>query len=496
VALPARSNLLVILLAATVCALVNPGNFGTIDTARRWQSARWIRLGEPAVTAEDARSGFGLPGRNGALHPWYGVGQSLVILPLDALVDATVAPALRRAGFDPVRQRQGAELTIAFLMQFVLTACVLLLARRVVFSFGFGSVAATAGALSLLFATTCLAYVQCAQENLLLLALALAALAAVRRWQEEARGVWAMLAGAACGFAMLVRLPSALEAAAFAAFALTAGTKRVRFLAWFAPPVLAALLVDRWYHWIRFGEVFSTYIGIFGRVGRPPGQPASFPFSYPFLDGFLGTFFSPDKSVLLFDPLLIVTAVLAAWRWRRMDRDLRRLLVCLLALLVAYAATYARYFNFGGDTAWGHRFAVLPAQLLCLFAAPLLLARGRSALWALAVAAVALQVGSTVISPNAEIAQREMGDRHGVLWNRAVNLAQIAVHREDPQRFRGIPVEWRTVAYLPFQLRAQFPRLAAWAMAVWTGLLLLLPVLTGALWREARREDAHGGARA
>jgi hypothetical protein len=289
-----------------------------------------------------------------------------------------------------------------------------------------------------------------------------------------------------------VRLPSLLETGVFAAFTIAAGTNPKRFLAWFAPPVVGALLLDRWYQWHRFGELFSTYIGIFGRLNRAPDQPASFPFSYPFWKGFLGTFFSPDKSVLLFDPLLIVVLLLAVRNWRSLDRALRVLLVCLTLLLAAYAACYARYYDFGGDVAWGHRFVLLPVQLLCLFAVPLLFQRRWPALWGVVFASVILQAASTVISPNVEVMQRSLGVRHGVLWNRAVNLAQIATNSEAPQRFTGIPVEWRTLTYFPFQLRLRFPRLAVWGMAGWAALFLSLPVLISALWLQARREDPGG----
>jgi hypothetical protein len=125
------------LLAIIVCALLNPGNFGTIDTARRWQVARSIRLGEPAVTPDDVCQNFGIPGRNGVLQAWYGIGQSLLLLPIDALVDVTVSPLLYRSGLTSTDRKQIAALTIAFLMQTFLTACVLLLARQVLLTFGF-----------------------------------------------------------------------------------------------------------------------------------------------------------------------------------------------------------------------------------------------------------------------------------------------------------------------------------------------------------------------
>jgi len=486
---PTRIILLFVLLAIIVCALVNPGNFGSIDTARRWQVARSIRSGEPAVTPADEQQGFGIPGRNGLPQAWYGIGQSLLLLPIDALVDVTVARLLYHSGLPPGRRMQIAELMIAFIMQAFLTACVLLLARYVLLAFGFGDTIAVVGSLALLFATTCLQYVQCAEENELLLALALAALASILVWHQQQRGRWALLAGMACGFAILVRLTSLLETCIFALFAIAAGRKTKSFAAWFLPPVAGALLFDRWYQWHRFGELFSTYIGIFGRLRRPLDEPASFPFSYPFWKGFLGTFFSIDKSVVLFDPLLIIVLLVAIRNWRSIDRRLRMLLVSLSMLLVAYAAAYARYYDFGGDVAWGHRFVLLPVQLLCLFAVPLLLQRPWRMLGVLVFASVVLQCASTVISPNVEVNQRNMGFSQGVLCNRAVNIAQIARSREDPRRFVGIPVEWRTLTYFPFQLRLRFPGVASWGIAVWMVLFLAVPVLIATLRVAARRTE-------
>ncbi|HZT69459.1 MAG TPA: hypothetical protein VFC10_06895 [Terriglobia bacterium] len=471
---------------------MNPGNFGSIDTRRRLQVARWIRLGEPEVSPAD--TAFGIRGRHGVRHAWYGMGQSLVLVPFDAAVSVTTGPLLQRSGLSPERREQIVELLNAFLMQFAITSLILVLAYETLLSFGFTPFPSAAGALALLFGTTCLAYVQTAQENNLLLALDLAALWAVRR-SRQTGGAWPVLAGAACGLAILTRVPSLLDTAVFAWLAWAYGGRWKRFLAAYLPPVLAALAIDRWYQWMRFGEFFSTYISVFGRQARPPGAPASFPFSYPFWQGFGGTFFSADKSILLFDPLLLLLIVLAAWRWRKLDRDVRSTLAAFSVLLLAYAAVYATYFDFGGDVAWGHRFVIVPVQLLALFAVPVLLTYGktlpslwRRAAWTVVFLSAALQASSTAVAPNLEVMQRDLGYRQGVVWNRAVNLAQLAAGREDSARFRGIPEEWRSLYYFPFQLRFRFPRLAKWAMGAWLALLLCLPLLVYATLRAARRD--------
>ena len=471
------------LVAGAVAALLNPGNFGTIDTEVRLRVARWIRLGEPLNAGE-----FGVPGRNGVLHPHFGIGQSLVLLPFDALADGVLAPLLRRAGLNAEKQHQGVEVVTAFLMQWFLASCALILAYLLLQHFDFDSLASAAGAASLLFATTCLAYVQCAQENLLLLVLALGALCGIRQWRRDGRLVWCAAAGAACGFALLTRLTSVMALLVFAAFAVCWGGNWKRFLAGFLPPVLVAVLFERLYQWYRFGNLLGSYV----ETG-PPGAPPSYPFQAPFWSGFLGTLFSPDKSIFLFDPLLLLLIGLAVWRWRKLDRDLRILLLGLAALLAMHILFHAKYFVFGGDVAWGHRYVVLPVELLALFAVPLLLTHGgsmpalcRRAAWCLVAVSVMLQMASTTMAPNVEVIQRNTGFPHGVIWNRGVNLVQLATGRQEPRRLAGLPPEWQTWDYLPFQLRLRFPALARPAILAWLGLLACLPVLVVLFLRTAR----------
>lgn len=163
-----------------------------------------------------------------------------------------------------------------------------------------------------------------------------------------------------------------------------------------------------------------------------------------------------------------------------------------------YDAFYARYYGFGGDVAWGHRFLTLPVQLGALFAVPLLLQEGGRlprvgfrAAWALVALAVALQALSTTMVPNLEVLQRERGDPHSVIRNRVVNLADAIAGRTDGPRFAGVSREWRTLNYLPFQLRFRFPRLANWAIAAWWILVGSVAPLVRAICRSAGR-PRHG----
>jgi hypothetical protein len=480
-----RRPLLFLLLSFIVSAIVNPGNFGSIDTVRRLQVARWIWRGEPQVRPDDRD--FGLVNSHGVRQAWYGIGQSLVLAPFDLLVSSTALPIARHAGLDPTKQQQVVELLVALLMQWLLTFAALSLTHAILIRLQFSLRAAMAGALSLLLATSYLFYVQYAEENNLLLLLALAALYGVLRCRDGGGARWAALAGCACGFAVLTRLPSLLEAGVFFALALSLGCGFLQLLKGYLPAVACAILADRSYQWYRFGSVLHTYMKELGEQLRRPGDPASFPFSYPFWKGFAGTLFSPDKSILLFDPLLLVLLALVLWKWHSIKRPVRLTLAWLAVLLLLYTVTYARYFDFGGDVAWAHRFVSLPVQLLAMFAVPLLITLAadlpkmlRSAAWVLVCASIVLQAASTTLAPNVEVVQRERGYDNGVIVNRAINLVQLARGEQNSPRFSGLPAEWRTLWYLPFQLRFRFPQFSTWAIAFWLALLAI--ALPTVLW--------------
>ena len=142
-----------------------------------------------------------------------------------------------------------------------------------------------------------------------------------------------------------------------------------------------------------------------------------------------------------------------------------------------------------------HRYVTLPAHLLCLLAVPLLMqGTGLPAIfrrigWMVVAASVVLQAASTAISPQMEFQQKSMGFGNLVMWNRAVNLTQMVTAREDARRIAGIPIEWRSLNYLPFQLRFRFPRLARWAIAGWLLLLFSLPLVVWNTLAVARQRD-------
>jgi len=121
-----------------------------------------------------------------------------------------------------------------------------------------------------------------------------------------------------------------------------------------APVYLFFLAVDRIYQFYRFGSFTNTYVSIFAREERQidPTLPANFPWSTPFHEGVFGALFKPEKSIFLFDPLLVLTLFLLIWLWKRMTPELRAYGVTSLILLATYICFYARYTFWSGDFAW------------------------------------------------------------------------------------------------------------------------------------------------
>src|ERR1700722_12625332 len=71
---------LLAVIAALAACVVQSGELGSSDTQHRLQAAQSFWTSEPAVF-KDEYPEFGIHGRNGKLYGWYGVGQSVLMLP-------------------------------------------------------------------------------------------------------------------------------------------------------------------------------------------------------------------------------------------------------------------------------------------------------------------------------------------------------------------------------------------------------------------------------
>jgi hypothetical protein len=466
----ARPLPLLLLVTALFTFLIQSGELGTSDTTHRLQVAHSLWTGEPQVFPNEYPE-FGIHGRGNRLYAWYGIGQSLLMLPADLIGTAASHLPLwsdyASNGTDPSIRSIVASFTTNMLIN-VLTA---LAAFHLLSLFRFTTRESIAGTLGLLIATTHLHYAQNMTENNYILLLTITGLALQYRWFTTGSRRALFWGSTALGLNLLTRITTTLDILGVACFLLltyffACRVKRsnplqtpssairnrsarnlLRTYLTTAIPIYAIFfLLDRIYQYIRFGSWTNTYNGVFARElqQRDPSLPANFPFNGSWFhgglsSGILGPLFAPEKSIFLFDPILLLMLLLAALLWKRLTPQIRAFLAATLLLLSAYIAFYASYIGWPGDFAWGDRYVSSAAELTTLLAIPLLLrhwkALGRT-IRRIAVtiiaASIAIQCASLAFWLPLEIYQMEtLGHPTSVVLLRFKNIAASALGRRE-----------------------------------------------------------------
>jgi len=378
-----RSPLFLLCLTAGLLAFaVQSGELGTADTTHRLQTTHWLWTSQPQVFPNEYPE-FGLPGRGGQIFSWYGIGQSLLMLPAD-LVGTWIAHWPIFSGYedDPSVRSIFVSYTTNILLN-VLTA---LISFRFLRQLTFSVKEAVAGVLALMFCTTHLHYTQNLQENNYIMLLTLVGFSYQYEWLRAGnrRALW--IGSGALGLNLLTRVTTTLDLMTAGIFLLAVlWFERVqarelwkRALAYcqgVVPVYLVFAVAERAYSFYRFGSWTQTYIPIFARVSREqdPTLPANFPWSTPFHEGVLGALFKPEKSIFLFDPLLVLTLLLIVMLWKRLGPEVRAYIVASLLLLIGYICFYAPYTYWAGDFAWGDRYVSTAVEMVALLSLPLLL---------------------------------------------------------------------------------------------------------------------------
>src|SRR5271165_2890050 len=496
--------------AGLLAFVVQSGELGTADTMHRLQTTHWLWTSEPQVFPNEYPE-FGLHGRGGRLYSWYGIGQSLLMLPAD-VAGTWIAhwQVFSEYGDDPAVR----SIVVSYGTNILVNVLTALIAFRLLRQFRFSVRESVLGVLALLSCTTHLHYTQNMMENNYIMLLTLTGLSFQYAWLRTG-SKRALLAGcAALGLNLLTRITTGLDLTMAGFFLLLVlWFEQVRgrdlwerFVAYckVAAPVYAFfLLADRLYQFYRFGSFTNTYTSLYGQEQRlqDPTLPASFPWSTPFREGFLGALFKPEKSIFLFDPLLLLAILLLILLWKRLSPEVRAYGVTSLLLLTAYISLYARYTYWSGDFAWGDRYVSTSVELAALLAVPLLLRyRGNLSVWiwrggmALIAASLIIQLASLAFWLPLEIYQMEtLGHPTFVIALRFKNIAAFALGKmqawglnnesmtQDPWDY----VHITTWNFLPFLLRrvGAAPKwLEDVAFVVWGAAIAALVSICARVW--------------
>jgi len=503
---------LLALTAGLLAFVVQSGDLDSIDTARRLQTTHSFWTSAPSVIAGDYPE-FGLRGRGEKIYAWYGMGQSLLMLPAD--MAGTYLEKLSifddYNGNDPSVR----NMVVAYSTNILVNVLTALVCWHFLTLLKFTPGQAAVGTLALLLCTTHLHYTQNMMENNYILLLTLAGFAFQYEWLQTGERRALVLGSAAFGLNLLTRLTTGMDLVAGGLFLLLvlvwAHTpwqeiwRRARIYAGIAFPIYGFfLLIDRVYQYYRFGSFTNTYVAIFAQQQRlvNPSLPVNYPFETPFHVGFLGALLAPEKSIFLFDPLLILTVLVVAVGWKRFSPAVKAYIVSASVLLLVYLCFYARYTVWSGDSAWGDRYVSSAAQLAAFFSAPVWLRYRRElgrVVWSAGLAviafAVVVQLASVAFWLPLELYQMSsLGHPTFVVWLRFKNIVAFALGKREAWDLTNddmLTDPWdyihiTTWNFLPFVLRrvGDAPRwVVDLAFAVWG---VAIGLLVAVLWRLKR----------
>ena len=510
-----RDPLFLLALAAGLIAfVVQSGELGSADTTHRLQTAHAWWTGEPEVFPNEFPE-FGVHGRGGKLQSWYSMGQSLILLPPD-VIGTYVARLPIFAQYDDT-DPSVRDIIVSYSINILVTVLTALVCFRFLRQLNFEVTQSVIGVLALLLATTHLHYTQNMMENNYIFLLTMTGFSYQYEWLRNGKRRALLIGSAAFGLNLLTRLPTGLDLLSGALFLLLVswfeGTRgqalwdRCKtYVATALPVYLFFGLLDRLYQVHRFGlgSFFVTYVTIIGRETRMrnPSLPPNYPFETPWHVGFFGALFKPEKSIFLFDPLIVLMILLCIVAWKRFSPAVKAYAVMSCPLLFAYMSFYARYTVWSGDFAWGDRYVSTTVEFVSLLAVPLLL-RHRQQLpkpiWIIGLALLAISTFIQLISLAfwlpLEIYQMEtLGHPTFVIALRVKNIIAFALGKmdawglnnhamtEDPWDYAHI-TEWN---FLPFVLR-RVGVAPAWAvhiaLVVWTA---GIAALAATLWQLRR----------
>jgi hypothetical protein len=287
-------------------------------------------------------------------------------------------------------------------------------------------------------------------ENNLMMLLTLGGFCWQYEWLKTGKQRYLLFGSLALSANLLVRLTTGLNliaAALFIALCIVARRRTearamlMRYAATFIPCFLLFVAADRAYHFYRFGACCNTYIDIYAQQTKllDPTLPANFPYTTPFWTGFWGPLITLEKSIFLFDPLLILLAVLTLVAWKRFGAEIRAYLISTALMLLAYIAFHARFDFWSGGAAWGDRYLSIPVQLMALMSVPLLLRHGapmsqilRKCGAAIVTAAVGIQLLSVTVWHPLEIEQMQsMAKPVFIIGLRLLNTVAIVLGKMD-----------------------------------------------------------------
>jgi len=526
--------------------LFNSGGISSVDTSTRlWMAHRWWSPSD--AIAETPSISIEIDGKQ--VVP-YDLGQPILMLPGDWL-GSQIGQRLTQDLYIQQNIRQAVVSYTLFLP--INFACVLAgywMLRLLEFE---ARTAALSSTLWLL-GTTVLQYSVVNQQNnqiLLCLMLGISALLAAQKHGREKplQSLYSALSGISFGAALFIRIGSIAYAGlgGILAIALSllvpvlspkaypSGTKGINlssawaagtsaFLPWLLG-FLPCLVLDRWSSAVRFGDWKLTSSAVHWEglkrssdiTASSLGQEAN---TFDFLqklipsqiEGILGPLFWLEKSIFIYDILLIPGLILLLLTWRKTTVALKLVVLAASGMFLANLLLYSNLKTWGGDAAWGARYHVTPLHVLLLPLIALAVNAGLARegnrpvkqifrrFWAgLFVVAIACQVAAISLPDNLEIQQQIAGVGSPFRLGQRFENVAVKLISSSPAHFAGpseadlsprikdVPWKW-----MPYNYAAKLPDDSGFRaglpliFSAWFSLLFLAVYVSFCFWRQLK----------
>ena len=443
---------------------VNPGSISNLDTFRRnYMANAWWTRTEEAIPQD--KLVIQVNNRN---YIPYDLGQSMLMLPGD-LLGTKLSQSLNLT--DEAESQQFREAVISFLIFLPINLLTILTCFKLLLHFGYSEEIAGLSSIVFLLGTTVLFYSSLHQQNNQILLFVLLSYQAALAYVVQQKKQLAIASGIALGIAFLIRITSVLYVLSILIFLVgclsNIKTKplsiSIKSIFLWMTGFIPFVFLERILTYYRYGSWMATSTSLHIQIYNPAsnlsessgivqGDNSSFLFFRLLTkiksEGLLAPLFSPEKSIFIYDPLLLPCLIIGLLCWGFLSPYIKWYVIAGIIgfLLHLYIYSWTGEWVKQGD--WGARYHLTSIHLLLVPLIPLIV-RGAVRQFnnstlkikilsllskIIIILAIFCQLASVSLSPNLETFQQELniGSRFR-LGQRINNIYYLVNYEEKPQ---------------------------------------------------------------
>ncbi len=377
----------------TVAALlwlifVNPGTITSVDTIRRlsMSHAWWTGTEE------------GFPGNkivinvNDKKYIPYDLGQSMLMLPGDWLGEQ-----LGKGLNNKLVREHFREAVVSFLIFIPINLLAVLTCFRFLRLLDYSEKIAGLSSLVWLIGTSILFYSSFHQQNNQILLFVLVSYQMALTYIIKEKKLFVVLSGAALGFAFLIRITNILYVASILTFLIGCIVSKrktqsisngFRSLLLWMSGFIPFVLLERVLNYARYGSWTATsaslHLQIYAKADTlisPDAVVEGTTKSFPFLklltnvkpEALFAPFISPEKSIFLYDPLVLPCLILLVICWRFLSQPIKWYLIAAIIGFILHLYIYSWTPEWVNQGAWGARYHITSVHLILIPLIPLLI---------------------------------------------------------------------------------------------------------------------------